>query len=33
MTSAFSQKYYVAALVQRLHGSLDRDAIDLEPYS
>jgi ribose transport system substrate-binding protein len=29
MTSAFSQKYYVAALVQRLHGSLDRDAIDL----
>jgi ribose transport system substrate-binding protein len=29
MTSAFSQKYYVAALVQRIHSALDRDAIDL----
>ncbi|HEX6470278.1 MAG TPA: sugar ABC transporter substrate-binding protein [Streptosporangiaceae bacterium] len=29
MTSAFSQKYYVAALVQRLHSALDRDGIDL----
>ncbi|HEU5161304.1 MAG TPA: sugar ABC transporter substrate-binding protein [Streptosporangiaceae bacterium] len=29
MTSAFSQKYYVAALVQRLHSLLDRDGIDL----
>jgi ribose transport system substrate-binding protein len=29
MTSAFSQKYYLAALVQRLHDMLDRDGIDL----
>lgn len=29
ITSAFSQKYYVAAFVQRLHGALDRDGIDL----
>jgi ribose transport system substrate-binding protein len=29
MTSAFSQKYYLAALVQRLHDLLDRDGIDL----
>jgi ribose transport system substrate-binding protein len=29
MTSAFTQKYYVAALVQRLHGVLDRDGIDM----
>lgn len=29
MTSAFSQKYYVAAFVQSLHSALDRDAIDL----
>ena len=29
MTSAFSQKYYVAAFVQRLHSTLDRDDIDL----
>jgi ribose transport system substrate-binding protein len=29
MTSAFSQKYYVAAFVQRLHSLLDRDGIDL----
>ena len=29
MTAAFSQKYYVAALVQRLHSLLDRDGIDL----
>lgn len=29
MTSAFSQKYYVAAFVQRLHSMLDRDGIDL----
>ncbi|HKS47521.1 MAG TPA: sugar ABC transporter substrate-binding protein [Amycolatopsis sp.] len=29
MTSAFSQKYYVAAFVQRLHSALDRNAIDL----
>jgi ribose transport system substrate-binding protein len=29
MTSAFSQKYYVAAFVQSLHRVLDRDGIDL----
>jgi ABC-type sugar transport system substrate-binding protein len=29
MTSAFSRKYYVAEFVQRLHGTLDRDGIDL----
>jgi ABC-type sugar transport system substrate-binding protein len=29
MTSAFSQKYYVAAFVQRLHSAFDRDDIDL----
>jgi len=29
MTSAFSQKYYVAAFVQRLHSVFDRDGIDL----
>lgn len=29
MTSAFSQKYYVAAFVQRLHGAFDGDGIDL----
>ncbi|WIX84763.1 substrate-binding domain-containing protein [Amycolatopsis sp. DG1A-15b] len=29
MTSAFKQKYYVAALVQRVHSALDRDDIDL----
>jgi ribose transport system substrate-binding protein len=29
MTSAFRSKYYVAAFVQRLHGTLDRDGIDL----
>lgn len=29
MTSAFSQKYYVAAFVQRLHSAFDRDGVDL----
>jgi ribose transport system substrate-binding protein len=29
MTSAFTQKYYVSALVQRVHSALDRDDIDL----
>jgi ribose transport system substrate-binding protein len=29
MTSAFSQKYYVAAFVQRLHSTFDRDGIDM----
>ncbi|WHT16452.1 substrate-binding domain-containing protein [Crossiella sp. CA-258035] len=29
MTSAFSQKYYVAALVHRLHSAFDQDGIDL----
>jgi ribose transport system substrate-binding protein len=29
MTSAFSQKYYVAAFAQRLHSAFDRDDIDL----
>ncbi len=29
MTSAFRQKYYITALVQRLHSKLDRDDIDL----
>lgn len=29
MTSAFSQKYYVAAFVQRTHSALDRKGIDL----
>jgi ribose transport system substrate-binding protein len=29
VTSAFSQKYYMAALVQRLHSALDRNGIDL----
>lgn len=29
MTSAFSQKYYVAAFVQSLHSVFDRDGIDL----
>jgi ribose transport system substrate-binding protein len=29
VTSAFSQKYFVQAFVQRLHGALDRDDIDL----
>ncbi|MET8998708.1 sugar ABC transporter substrate-binding protein [Amycolatopsis sp. NPDC004169] len=29
ITSAFSQKYYVAALIQRIHSALDRDNIDL----
>ncbi|WP_410572361.1 sugar ABC transporter substrate-binding protein [Amycolatopsis sp. cmx-4-61] len=29
MTSAFNQKYYVAALIQRVHSALDRDDIDL----
>ncbi|HEX6352691.1 sugar ABC transporter substrate-binding protein [Actinophytocola sp.] len=29
VTSAFSQKYHIAAFVQRLHSALDRDGIDL----
>jgi hypothetical protein len=29
VASAFSQKYYVAAFVQRLHSTFDRDGIDL----
>jgi ribose transport system substrate-binding protein len=29
MTSAFRSKYYVAAFVHSLHGTLDRDGIDL----
>jgi ribose transport system substrate-binding protein len=29
VTSAFSQKYFVAAFVQRLHSALDRNGIDL----
>jgi ribose transport system substrate-binding protein len=29
LTSAFSQKYYAASFVQRLHSALDRDGIDL----
>lgn len=29
MTSAFTQKYYLTALVHRLHSALDRDAIDM----
>lgn len=29
VTSAFSQKYFVQAFVQRLHSALDRDDIDL----
>src|SRR4051812_48967947 len=29
MTSAFSQKYYVAEFVQRLHATFDRDGIDM----
>jgi ribose transport system substrate-binding protein len=29
MTSAFSQKYYLAEFVQRMHSSLDHDGIDL----
>jgi ribose transport system substrate-binding protein len=29
ITSAFNQKYYLAALVQRLHSALDRNGIDL----
>jgi ribose transport system substrate-binding protein len=29
VTSAFSQKYYVAAFVQRLHSAFDRHGIDL----
>jgi hypothetical protein len=29
MTSAFNQKYYVAAFVQQVHSALDRDDIDL----
>lgn len=29
ITSAFSQKYYLAAFVQHLHSALDRDGIDL----
>ncbi|MEU5262123.1 substrate-binding domain-containing protein [Amycolatopsis sp. NPDC021455] len=29
MTSAFEQKYYVAALVQQVHRALDREDIDL----
>ncbi|MEV6825329.1 substrate-binding domain-containing protein [Amycolatopsis sp. NPDC051102] len=29
MTSAFNQKYYVAALVQRVHSALDRENVDL----
>lgn len=29
VTSAFSQKYYVASFVQRVHSALDRDGIDL----
>lgn len=29
MTSAFSQKYYVAAFVQRMHGALDQEGVDL----
>ncbi|WP_184690694.1 sugar ABC transporter substrate-binding protein [Saccharothrix tamanrassetensis] len=29
VTSAFSQKYWLAGLVQRLHGVLDRNGIDL----
>lgn len=29
VTSAFSQKYFVQAFVQRLHGALDQDGIDL----
>ena len=28
-TSAFSQKYYVAAFVQRMHGALDQEGIDM----
>lgn len=29
ITSAFSQKYFVAAFVQRIHSALDRNGIDL----
>lgn len=29
VTPAFSQKYFIAALVQRLHSALDRNGIDL----
>jgi ribose transport system substrate-binding protein len=29
VTSAFSQKYYIAAFVQNLHGAFDSDGIDL----
>lgn len=29
MTSAFTQKYYLAALVQRIHSTFDRDGVDL----
>jgi ribose transport system substrate-binding protein len=29
MTSAFSQKYYLAALVQQLHSTLDRNGTDM----
>src|SRR3569833_2684840 len=29
MTSAFSQKYYVAEFIQRLHATFDRDGIDM----
>lgn len=29
MTSAFTQKYYLAALVQRMHDVFDRDGIDM----